>query len=254
MINNIHQILITKEPEKIPEVIQGAITSVKNAFNHCTYTLYDNEKIIELIKNNFDINTLKAYNKIKAFAGKADLAKYCINYLKGGWYVDISILMSPFAKVDELPERIDFLGFRDIGHGLRPNTLSYGICPSLFYSKSNNIVLEKAIELVIENCKNEDYGLTSICPTGPGVLGRAIATFGLKQSQVLGLYMPLTPNHQQMNISYVLPDGHIFALHKTSWLATAKPADISAFGFKSTNNYMKLYLEEDYYDKSITIK
>jgi len=254
MINNIHQILITKEPEKIPKVIQGAINSVKNSFNSCTYTLYDNEKIIDLIKNNFDINTLKAYNKIKAFAGKADLAKYCINYLKGGWYVDISIKMSPFIQGVNLPEHIDFFGFRDVGDGLCPNTNSYNVQASLFYSKPNNIVLEKAIELVIENCKNEDYGYTPVCPTGPGVLGRAIATFGAKKSHVIGLFMPLTPNHKNMNRSYILPDGNIFALHKNAWLPTALPADISAFGFKSTNNYMKLYSEENYYDKSITIK
>ena len=65
MINNISQILITKEPELIPPLINEAVLSVRNTFQNCSYTLYDNEKIIELIKNNFDINTLKAYNKIR---------------------------------------------------------------------------------------------------------------------------------------------------------------------------------------------
>ena len=46
-MSNITQILITKEKEKIPPLIQMAISTVKESFKDCSYTLYDNEKIIQ---------------------------------------------------------------------------------------------------------------------------------------------------------------------------------------------------------------
>ncbi len=255
MINNISQILITKEPELIPPLINEAVLSVRNTFQNCSYTLYDNEKIIELIKNNFDINTLKAYNKIRPFAGKADLARYCIKYLNGGWYVDLGIKMSSFmiGKTINLPDNIDFLAFRDFGDGFSPKPLSYHLQNSIFYSKPKNKILEKAIELVIENCKTENQGLTPVCPTGPGVFGRSLACVGAKKTQIIGMFMALTPHHKNMNNAYVLPDGTIFALHKTSWLPQVNPGDLKAFGFNSTNNYIKMYMENDFYDSSIDI-
>ncbi len=254
MIKNLSQILITKEPEDIPPLIQGAIKTVRNVFNDCSYTLYDNEKIVNLIKNNIGEEALKAYKKINPYANKASFARYCIIFLKGGWYVDLSIKMSSqmIGQKIHIPDEIDFLGFKDFGDGFIPSSLNYSIQNSIFYSKPNNKILQKAIEIVIENCKKENFGVSPICTTGPGVLGRAYASIGAKETHSLGMFMPLTPYHQNMNRSYILPDGTIFALHKNAWMPGIQPADISAFGFKTSNNYIKMWKERDgYYDKSI---
>ena len=256
MIKNLSQILITDGKEDIPPLIQESISNVRACFQDCKYTLYDNEKIIDLMKDNFDSETLKAYKKLKPYAYKSDLAKYCITYLKGGWYIDITIKFSSFllGKAINLPENIDFLGFKDFGDGLRPSTpLSYNLQNSVFYSNPKNPIIEKAIKLVIENCKDENIGLTPVCPTGPGVLGRSLAVFGAKDTHIIGIFMPLTPLHENKNRSYILPDGTIFALHKNAWMKNASPADLSSFGFKSTNNYLKMWNDKDIYDTSIKI-
>ena len=250
MIKHISQILITKEKEPIPPPLQIAIQSVKNCFNNCSYTLYDNEKIIEIIRDGISQEALRAYMKIKPYANKASFARYCIIYLQGDWYVDITIKM---LKGITIPDNIDFLGFRDLGDGLTPNSLPYNIQNSLFYSNKNNPVLEKAIEIVIENCTIENYGVTPVCTTGPGVLGRALAINGMKSTHILGLFMPLTPNHRIKNRSYILPDGNIVALHKNAWMPDALPADISAFGLKTTNNYIQMWNTRDVYDSSINL-
>ena len=188
--------------------------------------------------------------KIKPYAYKASFARYCIIYLQGGWYVDITIKM--LMGID-ISESTDFFGFRDLGDGLVPNTLPYNIQNSFFYSKKNSQILEKAIDLVIENCRNENYGVSPVCTTGPGVLGRALAINGLKKTHVLGLFMPLTPNHKLKNRSYILPDGNIVALHKNAWFPESKASDISAFGLKNTNNYIKMWQERNVYDDSINL-
>ena len=65
--------------------------------------------------------------------------------------------------------------------------------------------------------------------------------------------MPLIPNHRIKNTSYILPDGNILALHKNAWIPDSKAADLSVFGFKSTNNYMKMWQEGNVYDDSINL-
>ena len=250
MIENITQILITKEKEPIPPLIESAIKSVKDSFPNFSYTLYDNEMIIEIIREGIGEEALRSYMKIKPYANKASFARYCIIYLKGGWYLDVTIKLLTGIN---LSGEVDFLGFRDLGEGLRPNTLPYSMQNSFFYSKSKSKILENAINLVIENCRNEYYGITPISTTGPGVLGRSLAIEGMKSTHVIGLFMPLTPNHQLKNASYVLPNGNIVALHKDAWFPKAKAADISEFGLKTTNNYLKMWNERDVYDNSINL-
>ncbi len=250
MIKNVSQILITKEKEEIPPLIQVAIRSVKENYKDYSYTLYDDEKIIETIRAGMGNDALKAYLKIKPYANKASFARYCIVYLLGGWYVDITIKVLISINI---PENVEFLGFRDFGDGFLPNSIHYNIQNSFFYSQSKSKILEKAIELVIENCRTENYGVSPICTTGPGVLGRAFAHYGYRNTTVLGIFMPLTPNHKKMNRSYLLPDGTIAALHKNAWMPNVMPADISAFGLKSSNNYVKMWHERDVYDKSISL-
>ena len=145
-------------------------------------------------------------------------------------------------------DNIDFLGFVDMGNSLIPYTLPYPIVSSLFYATKGCKVLKKAIELVIDNCNKEYYGMTPTSPTGPGVLGRALAFYGLDRNQVIGHFLPLTPNHLNKNRSYILPDGSILALHKDAWLHNAKPAQISEFGITDSDNYLEMYNKKDIYN------
>ncbi len=108
--------------------------------------------------------------------------------------------------------------------------------------------MQKAIELIIENCNQNHYGITATSISGPGVLGRAIAYYGLNEKHLIGHFMPLTPNHENKNRSYVLPDGTILALHKDAWLTTAKGGQINEFGIEDGENYLQLFLNRDIYN------
>ena len=248
MLKNITQIFISGSDESLSNIIKYSTQSVKNNFKDCSYTLYSHDDIVELIRNNFTNDILKAYYKLKPYAYKKDLAEYCILYLKGGWYFDLTIKILTSVNFDN---NLEFLAFRDFGDGIKSSNLPYALQTSILYSSSKNLILEKAINLIIENCKNDIYGFTPTCPTGPGVLGRAYAKLSMKSNHCLGIFQPLTPFHEKLNQSYLLPDGTIFALHKTAWSSGSKPADISQFGLKSTNNYLNMYNNKDIYDNSI---
>ena len=247
MIKNSFQILLSNKSNNLPPLIKNATSSFQQALEKSTYKLYNQEMVEEFLKLEYEKDIIDAFNKLKPKAFKKDLASYCIAYKYGGWYSDVTIKF--IKNINENNDNIDFLGFVDMGNSLIPYTLPYPIVSSLFYANKGCRVLKKAIELVVENCKKEYYGMTATCPTGPGVIGRALAFYGLNKDQIIGHFLPLTPNHRNKNRSYLLPDGSILALHKDAWLLNAKPAQISEFGINDSDNYLEMYNKKDIYNQ-----
>ncbi len=238
MVSNVSQIFISESNSPLSPLIKEAIQTVKMCFNNCKYTLYNKDTLYDLIKEGIGEEALTAYKNLNAYACKADLGRYCIAYLIGGWYVDISIKI---LKTVAFGKEVDFLGFIDQGSGaFMPYSLSYPVQCSLFYSKPGSPIFAKAIELVIENCKTKNYGTSPLCISGPGVLGRALAHVGQKEKHILGHFIALTPNHIQKNRSYVLPNGEILAIHKDTWFPKCESGDIASLGALGTNDYYKM--------------
>ena len=53
------------------------------------YLLFDDNDIELFIKENYDFDTLKAFNMLNVGAAKADLWRYLILYKNGGVYLDL---------------------------------------------------------------------------------------------------------------------------------------------------------------------
>ena len=241
----LHQIYITDSNQELPPLLLEATETFRKSFPDHSYTLYNSEMLEEFIENNISKEALEAYLKLKPYAYKADFGKYCLMYKFGGWYSDISL---KFLKGIEL-NNCDFLGFVDRGEGyIIPNAIPYPICTSLFFSKENSEIFAHAIDLVIENCKNEYYGRHPVCPAGPGVLGRALAINGIQPGNIIGEFTALTPYYEYKNRSYILPNGEIIALHKNAWFPQSRGGEIKSFGAKGTNNYVEMYKNKDIYN------
>ena len=133
--NYIHQILITDHEHELPPLIEEQTKNTKKSFSNYIYILHNKQSLIDFIKKEFDNETYHAFNKLKPYSYKADLAKYCLAYSKGGWYADITIkLVSDIYSTNNF-NNIEFIGFQDFGGGAeRPNQLPYAIQASLFYS------------------------------------------------------------------------------------------------------------------------
>tara|TARA_Y100001968_G_C19403830_1_gene742539 strand:+ start:744 stop:1502 length:759 start_codon:yes stop_codon:yes gene_type:complete len=245
MIKNVSQIFISDSNEPLSPLLKESTETVKACFNGYKYNLYNSENLQDLIKEGIGDEALIAYNTLNAYACKADLGRYCIAYLIGGWYVDISIKM---IRTITFANEVDFLGFIDLGAGaFIPNCTSYPVQCSLFYSKPKSPIFAKAIDLVIENCKAKNYGVSPVCVTATGVLGRALAHVGAQKNHMIGHFIALTPNHKQKNRSYVLPSGDILAIHKDTWFPSCEGGEIASLGALGTNNYHKMYEERTIY-------
>jgi len=248
---NAFQIYIADIDNCIESSLPASLREIANVFRSSlptdhSYTLYNKEMLRDFIYDFYGNEVLNAYDKLKPYSYKADLCKYCISYKLGGWYSDLTIKI--ISKLPAMDEDCELICFRDLGAGLNPGSINYGIQASFFYSKKNNKIFEKAIDYVVENCNKENYGKSPVCPTGPGVFGRAFAYFGAQKNQVLGSYLPLTPALPIKNRVYLVPNGKIYALHKDAWMPQSKPGSMDNFGVKGTNNYVAMYQARDIYE------
>ena len=233
----ISQIFLTTNPrEKLSPFLEYATGTIDNVFPKAEHVIYNDEQLRTFIEENYDKETVWAYDSLKPFSYKADLGRFCLLNAIGGWYFDIAVRA---VNAVDVGERIKFLAFRDIQ---RFSYTSWACATTVLYSKPDNKGLQIAIEKIIANCKNKYYGITPLCPTGPTLLGEALAANGSQADFVYGDYLELTPTHQQKNRAFVLPDGTIMA-----WSKPSGGGDLTGVGAKGVNNYNELWAARDVY-------
>jgi len=125
--------------------------------------LYDDAMCRDFIQQNFDADVLYSFDKLKPGAYKADLWRYCILYKKGGIYLDIKYKCLSHFKLIELTNKEYCV--RD-----RWYKGNVGIYNALLCFKSNNHMLYKCIQAIVNNVKNNVYGYSELYITGPHLM------------------------------------------------------------------------------------
>lgn len=241
-LNNIFQIFISDDHSKPPDLLATAIESVRDCFSLYRYVCHSGASLRAFLEHAFDRDVVAAYDKLRPFAYKADLGRYCLLYEHGGWYADISILMR--QSIGLIDSSVDLVYFSDLGDGVIPARSLFDVSNSLLYAKPRHPVYKRAIESIIMNCRDEYYGASIYCPTGPSLLGAAIASEPRRHAHIVGHLMALTPNHPRRNLSFVLPDGQIVALFKKGWMT---PGEVLFGRHPGTNNYADLWNRREVY-------
>jgi mannosyltransferase OCH1-like enzyme len=121
------------------------------------YFLFDDNDCRNFIQENFDNEVLWAFDKLIPGAYKADLWRYCILYKNGGIYLDIKFKCINGFRLIALTEKKHFV------NDLNEN----GIYNALIACKSENEILLKCINQIVQNVKNNYYGESMLHPTGP---------------------------------------------------------------------------------------
>jgi len=188
------------------------------------------------IAEHYDDEILETYDALRPYSYKANLGRYCLLNVIGGWYFDIAV--QPLRGL-ALSEQVEFLAFRD--RQIHTGT-TWACAAGLLYSRPQNRVLQTAIRFVVRNRKENYYGVTPLCVSGPGLLGEALAANRANARHVLGDHMDLTPTHKEKNTAFVLPDGSIFA-----WGKRAAGGDLTALGLRGGNNYNELWKARQVY-------
>lgn len=232
---NIFQILITEdEVSEIPQPLASCVETVRSLSNGHAHFVLGNVSIRQLISSQLGAEVLGAYDGLVPFAYKADLARYCLLYLFGGWYFDIAgRLNAPLPVVDSASH----VFFKDAPN---PGLPTWDVHNGLIYAVQGSSIMMAAIMAVVKNYAERWYGTNALCPTGPNLLGRAVAIHGPDQAHIIGNYLPLTPLHENKNNAYVLSNGAILAYGKAT-TGTISGAGLSGYGVTSGNFYGELY-------------
>jgi mannosyltransferase OCH1-like enzyme len=250
----IHQILINntnKLPDELPEFHNICYEKIKKLYPNEEYHLYSGEELEEIIKNNFDNDVFTAYKKLKPYACRADLVRYCLLYLYGGLYIDLNVkLINTIPDLDKL----NFFAFRDI---TITSKRSWSVANSIIFSTKKSKIMKKCIDIIVENCKNEYYGISVLDVSGCIVLGKAIMTSNEDINFIAtdGELCKINPQKEK-NYSYYFAylmdkEDKIIAYRKPIINNTNNIGDISCFGFLGTNNYIEMWKDKKVYDSSI---
>ena len=232
----VSQIFLSDNGAELSPFLGHATGTVRQAFPEADHQIYTKESLRAFIEANYEEEVLWAYDCLNPYSYKADLGRFCLLNKLGGWYMDIAVRM---VNPVEVGPRIKFLAFRDIQ---RFSYISWACATTVLYSQPDNEALQIAIQAIVNNCKEEYYGITPLCPTGPTLLGRALAAHGGQSDFVYGDYLELTPTHEQKNRAFVLPDGTIMA-----WSKPSGGGDLTGVGAKGVNNYNQLWASREVY-------
>jgi hypothetical protein len=224
----ISQILIS-DGGIMSEQALAATDSIKAFYGTQGYVLYDDVTLRSFIKQHFSNEVVAAYDSLQPYAYKADLGRYCLLYVKGGWYFDIGVRVNSKVRPSPLTEMVYF---RDIQ---KNSKTSWACSTGMIFSQLGNPVFKTAINLVVENVKNRYYGVTPLCPSGPVVFGLALAMHGAKKNRLIGDLLPLRTDGKAVN-SFVMPNGRVVAVGKD-----AAGGSFSGFVSKGSNNYNVLW-------------
>jgi mannosyltransferase OCH1-like enzyme len=227
---NVSQIFLSDGDTQLSPFLKHATGTVKAAFPEASYTLYDKKSLRQFIVDNYGEEVVWAYDKLQPYAYKADLGRYCLLNKLGGWYMDVGVSI---VNSVEVGPRIKAVVFRDIQ---RFSFTSWSCSIGILYSQIANPAFSTGIDLIVKNCQSQYYGITPLCPTGPTLLGRALAMNGADNGFIYGDYSELTPNHEHKNRGFVLPNGTIMG-----WGKPCDGGDLTGLGAKGVNNYNQLW-------------
>jgi len=240
-IDNIHQIFISDSKitqRSISGISKSNMISFINTYKEANYFLWDNEKIISLIEKNFSPEVINSYKKLHAYTAKADLARYCILYIYGGIYSDFS---NKFFRKISIKKSINLFIFRDS----EPyGTACWAATSTIFFSEPRQIELKIAIEMIVRNTNNRYYGTNSLCPTGPIMLGRALAFVNRNLYYGCGTMVAVSAKYKNRNHVFLDEEGNLIALRTQG--SGGKPKSI---GLKGTNDYNKIWNRRNYYNE-----
>ena len=230
----LHQILITDPGTPFPEQYHAQRAFLRSQFTD--HRLWTSPEIEAFLADGFDPRVLAAYRAVRPYAYKADLARYCILHALGGWYVDYGIRRLVLPR--EVPV-VDFIGFRD-----RPqhSRTAWAVQNGIMWARPQLPALARAVELSVRNIEQQIYGMSPLSPTGPSVLGQAVARHGDRMRMHLGDFIDLTPVHKRDNLAYVDEDGWIWAF--------AKDEGPGVLWIDGTNHYGEMWHDRVVYSET----
>jgi len=186
-------IYTTWHTKNLPSNMKDSVETLKNQNPEFNLLLFDQTDCIKFIQENFNSDVVTAYNSLIPCSYKSDLWRFCVLYINGGIYVDIKYQCVDDFKLINLTDKEYFVNDR-------PDKCIY---TALIITLPKNEIMLKCINQIVDNVKNNYYGVCTLEPTGPRLLGKFFTT---EQERSLNLKFERFENE---NKEHILLDGKI---------------------------------------------
>lgn len=151
--------------EDLPDIMKEIYLDIlaKNPGYELFY--FSNEDCMLSIHHHYGEEYFRLHQKLIPTAYQADFWRYLILNQYGGCYGDFTQV--PLVSYDELIKDVDRVFVRD-----DPSNKSF-LYNAVMCCKSGDSVVSRAIDISVDNIRNNRYGNTTLYVTGPAVLGEA---------------------------------------------------------------------------------
>lgn len=155
----------TFKSDKLPFITRWHISRFRKNNPNYNYEFYDDARIESFLKEAYGAEILKQYQLLNIGAAKADFFRYAVLLKKGGIYLDIDSLIK--GRLD------NFILEDDIA------VISEERNPDLYVQwalifEANHPFLQKTMELMLQNIRNNNHPHDVHKMTGPTVYSEAI--------------------------------------------------------------------------------
>ena len=158
----------TFESFEISSDIKAAMQTWQQLNPAWKYHFYTAAQRRDFIREHFQPIVLDAYDALIPGSYQADMWRFCVLYLHGGIYADHKVILN--KPLDHfLPDDTVFAAYKDSPQWQYENYILTGI----LVAQPQHLIFLMAIECIIKNVQADDFGHDPLCPTGPGLLGRA---------------------------------------------------------------------------------
>ena len=165
-----HAIYQTWGSHDLPERMRYAVDLLKQANPGFSHSLVNDTEQRAFLIEKFSEDVVAAYDTLLPGAFKADLWRYCVMYLRGGYYIDIKFIPVNGWSFANLKTQTYVLDHSQTFPGL-----SHGVYNAFLMAKPGCPIMKAAIEGVVENAKNRVLS-EQLSVSGPGLLGSIVSS------------------------------------------------------------------------------
>lgn len=216
------------DPATLPPAAARNIASFREHHPGLPHGLYDRDAIRDFLRRHMEADVAWAFEELLPYAYRADLARLCLLHEFGGAYADLSVFFHAALPVDSGK----LVVFRD-----RAVHAPWIVSNTIIAAPPRLPAFEAAIRMIVANCRNRHRGVSSLCPTGPVLFGKAIAMHCEPEQIHLGEVVNVAQRDSTEALAFVdATDGRMIGYR------TKSAAGLDQLGLREgVNNYNDFY-------------
>ncbi|MDY0960587.1 glycosyltransferase family 32 protein [Massilia sp. CFBP9026] len=228
---NLFSILITDQAhadQALPPAIARNLASLREHHPGLPHRLYGQDAIRDFLRAHMEADVAWAYDQLLPYAYRADLARLCLLHEFGGLYADLSVFFHAPLPL----ESGKLIVFRD-----RAVVAPWIVSNTILGAPPRAPALAAAIRMIVANCRSRYRGASSLCPTGPVLLGKAIALHCEPDQIHLGEVSNLAQRNDTESLAFIdATDGRLVGYR------TKRAAGLAELGLeRGVNDYNDFY-------------